>query len=992
MALDAKIFFEVIKKHDLVTDKQFQALQTAVQKESVSESDLEVLVAKKYLTRWQAARLKSGKHNFSVGEFRLLDFLGKDRYGEVYVVRPKGSRTQRRLRLVAKEVSEDAAKLESFLQRAKAFFQIKTEGLVRVLQVAQVGSRYIVVSQLPAGIPLAKHCEQPLEVDQVRSLVDAVASVTALLREAGVQHGTLDEHAIFWNEPAKWLVDLPSDIGFSPNGSRPIALAETSDESCLAKVAAGCLIGDFSQPPTSDHELAEGLYQLAAQRDVAVTDILKKLGSTEFLSPEDLVVSPDQVPPADGTIQIPDIADLADDQPEPADELASIDQRDDMFGDFDKIEVASEISATPPPSPQVPIIVEDSNQDSRSAVFRARPKSKKTRHKDQDGQAKDAESSEVSPASGKKILLYAAAGGGVGVVVLGLLIFFLTRGDGSNSNRQVAAKTPAVASDSESSQTSPNEDSDPGNEDSDSTPATGDQGNPEPKSSGAFKGIGAFNREQAMIQNPSTDEDDANPAGDEQVLDVADPAADETTSSADPASGTTSTGDETPGAGQVGNESEAQGEPINDQDLLGRAPADQTTNEPGATPGEAADSKDDPANKNDAAKGDSAKEEPAKEEPDEGPVLLIGKSKDKDKAGKAEAESAAFPDPFSQAPDFVDLTPPTKTDDVTAFQTLFPCRVPAGLTLNVTLHGGEHAAKSNVQFELKASTSEDSTWIVSAGAKAPLKPIARFKLDGSNFGFAWEPEAADFSNAIYLANCALRIQAAKYRHVLALRSPLVSEPLDFADSFSPKGDAMLNNLPDMDYVKVSLVNLPPEFPGFKYLDDKNVLTGRTDSLGMAFQKDNIDLARGVLSCRLRGSRMSIGAELNYVTPDKQLQKLVSLERFENDAGKFLAEADLMEARLAKLNEEYNKLPTPAQKGQFTKATGRNDLQEKVNVARDYKGHIQNSLEVLKKIAQHKVAYRIYYQAGEVEVDLATPDGKRYSAPSPPPAQAPAAPK
>ena len=89
MALESKIFFEIVKKHGLVSEKRFLALQKAVKKDKLSQTDLDTLVSRNYLTRWQVTRLVGGKYNFSVGEYTLLDFVGKDSFGEVYLVTPK---------------------------------------------------------------------------------------------------------------------------------------------------------------------------------------------------------------------------------------------------------------------------------------------------------------------------------------------------------------------------------------------------------------------------------------------------------------------------------------------------------------------------------------------------------------------------------------------------------------------------------------------------------------------------------------------------------------------------------------------------------------------------------------------------------------------------------------------------------------------------------------------------------------------------------------
>ena len=266
-----------------------------------------------------------------------------------------------------------------------------------------------------------------------------------------------------------------------------------------------------------------------------------------------------------------------------------------------------------------------------------------------------------------------------------------------------------------------------------------------------------------------------------------------------------------------------------------------------------------------------------------------------------------------------------------------------------------------------------------------MKPIGKFHFDGKDFGFSWESAAESLSNSIYLINCALRIQASEYKHVLALRPPSISTPIIFKGNTSPKGDAKLENLPNMESVKIVLVDIPATFPKFDYPKNKNFLEDKSDSLTLAFKKDNIDIIRGVVASKLRGSKMAVTINLAYITPDKQFQPLASLKKFEIAAKQVTDEFDQLDARVKLLNAEYAKLNSKEDKAAFTRVTNKNKLSEQLTVTRRYKDHVQNTLTALKAIDGSELNFRIFYQAGEIEVDLATPDGKKYAPPRPAPA-------
>ena len=56
------------------------------------------------------------------------------------------------------------------------------------------------------------------------------------------------------------------------------------------------------------------------------------------------------------------------------------------------------------------------------------------------------------------------------------------------------------------------------------------------------------------------------------------------------------------------------------------------------------------------------------------------------------------------------------------------------------------------------------------------------------------------------------------------------------------------------------------------------------------------------------------------------------------------------------------------------------METQVRAERPIKKHLLNANEFLKKMRTAKIGVRVYYQAGEIEVDLATPDGKPFSKP------------
>ena len=64
------------------------------------------------------------------------------------------------------------------------------------------------------------------------------------------------------------------------------------------------------------------------------------------------------------------------------------------------------------------------------------------------------------------------------------------------------------------------------------------------------------------------------------------------------------------------------------------------------------------------------------------------------------------------------------------------------------------------------------------------------------------------------------------------------------------------------------------------------------------------------------------------------------------------------------------------------------MEKQIKAAKQLKQHLANTSEVMKTFEGVKIGVRVFYQAGEHQVDLATPDGKKFFRPQPP--QQPAA--
>ncbi|MEC9093878.1 MAG: hypothetical protein VX438_14305 [Planctomycetota bacterium] len=948
--LELKTFFDVLEKNDLVTGERLLDLKKALKKETLLASDLEKLVSGNDLTQWQAQRLLNGKHNFLVGDYRLVDFLGKDEFGEVYLVDSQGKTSRNRLRLLSKEISADEKRLSIYLGRVKAFQAFNEPRMPKVIEIKEVGSRKIIVTECPTGQPLVeKLAGKRQNAKLVEKLVEKLARTVAGLESQGLTHGMINGHCIQLTDNQRVVLDLPGEIGFCKGPKNK----SKTDVGSLGWLACGLLSGDLDKPQIAGNSMADKFFELASLPEPKIQDLRSVLGlrsgkvsaATSAVSPE--ISVPKQKSSTDPSFPI-EIVTGEEPQSgasplEPAEVdhvqvpevktggLEPIEKPDGLFGDFDGIEVVSEIQS----AHRFPKMV-DTSAVTIKPVEKQGNKGKNS--KSQDGDP-DASNPEASGSKGGRKFLIASLCVVVGLIV-GASIYFLT-GESGSDPKQLASEI-KDAKHRELMDKVANE----------NKPQT------------------ASGQETALKPKELVEERMQEIEGSKKLGSEKEPSDHQ----------------EKPPKGDLGK--------ANPPDFPKSDPLENPNQEPKKevlipnesqqkVPGKPKDGKPKDGKPKDGKPKDGKPKDGKPKKTEDQAINLFEKKEGKNSKNSGGGATAKFANPFSKTPQFIALPTLKKGENDLGFQKLFSLAVPGNFPLSVTLHGGERATKAKMVFTLRASTSIDGTWHVNMVAKDSSKHVANFTFDGGDFGFTWQKEAGSLVNSIYLSNCAIEIKAAQYRHVIALREPVVSSRLNFSKSLNTTAEAKLDYLPNLESVRVVLIEIPKSLAKFEFPKNKPFLSGRADKSALQFKQDNVEHVRGVLTSKLRGSKFSISMETFYITPDKRPQKLTTFQKFEELAGSFDGKIQQAQANFKRLKDEYNKLPSPQAKANFTKVYGLKEIEEQIKLAPQFRMHLGKARAILKSIHQAKLGIRIYYQAGEVEVDLATPDGKQYSPPKPP---------
>ena len=479
MALETKTFFEIAQKNDLISEAKLEKLRTGIKKATLSEVDFDALVSKKVLTQWQAKRFLSGKENFKVGRYRLLDFLGKDEFGEVYLV--KGD-SKSYLRLVSKELCADPNRREEYLDRVNAFKKLDLSRFPKITDVSEIGDRLIVVSDVVNGASVAKRCNGKSQSEKlVKQVTAKIAQAIIAMESEKLRHGSITEHTVIINESQKVVVHLPKDLSFDFRNQKHVSGDGISDVKSITNLACGMLAGDFENPK-ADTKLFKQLVEVIENESDSKTSLRELqaiVGSKAAPAPkneeDDSVL--DSVPPIPNLDSVSVNSELPSVNAEGLENITA--PKEDMFGDLDDMSIESAIQVQP--QKIIPAIVESDASSTKVTAKKKKPKESAS------------DDNEPQPSS-QKTIVFAALGGAAAALSIGLVVYFVffkgAADDGNDGGSRVAKVASTSATDTSKSQPEKQ------NAESDSKDAKisdREKKKLETTSSGIFSKVGAFN-------------------------------------------------------------------------------------------------------------------------------------------------------------------------------------------------------------------------------------------------------------------------------------------------------------------------------------------------------------------------------------------------------------------------------------------------------------------------------------------------------------------
>ncbi|MFM7843982.1 MAG: protein kinase domain-containing protein, partial [Planctomycetota bacterium] len=219
---------DALQKTGLLADDALERAAQVVAAETEVRQAARQLIQEKILTHWQARQILAGVTNLRLGKYRLLDELGRNLLGRIYLAEHHQLARRAAVTLLSRQLSERPGAVRKFLDRAQAAAALNNPHLIQTLDVAQEANRFYVVFEFAEGRDLAERLREdgPPDVLVAIDWLQQAADGVAYLHERHIAHGNLRPELLLVDDHA--VVRL-LDLGVAKLSKQARAAAEATD-------------------------------------------------------------------------------------------------------------------------------------------------------------------------------------------------------------------------------------------------------------------------------------------------------------------------------------------------------------------------------------------------------------------------------------------------------------------------------------------------------------------------------------------------------------------------------------------------------------------------------------------------------------------------------------------------------------------------------------------------------------------------------------------
>ncbi len=779
----ANEFFKTLEKSRLVPAERLAQLRETAGDSDDGKTTAVRLVKEGVLSRWQAGALLAGNANLTIGKYHLLSQLGTGKSGRVFLGCHADMGRQVALKILPRRADASATNLQQFMEQARAVSALDHPNLIHTYDVDSEADQFYLVMEYFPGDDLQTLVEKegPLGCARAADIIRQAAEGLAHAAGKGMTHGDVRPNSIAVDSAGRVKV---LHLGLLELAGPSLRTLEESDPSS-ADYAAPEYRGGNATPLSDVYSLGCVLYfLLSGQPPFGDGAFAERRRQHQSLPPAVLTAKRAEVPADLARICQKMMAKTPANRVPSAQEVATLlsawlqknplpgQNRSDSPSDkkLRPAEPLANSAAAASPASEQALPSFNFGEKKKSKPSATPSQREETRSTTATPAATDTQPAEKKPLS-KGLLIGLGAGGGLALLaVVGVAAIFLL--GGNDDQGEEVAQAPAAQ-----------------------------QAAPEPEIVD-----GNVLEEETLegdLFSSSDPDEETNTSNDAEASEPSSAAAasdgDKATDAAEPV--------DAPNSQMNAADPSSAGETLAATDTSSTEPQPPAPSEEPSSP-----PPDQPTATTPPPTADTPPAAPAPAQP----------PAEKPKPKEPEKKKPA--DPFADLKKTA-LTLPSLGEGAEAAASLQPAALAvvhddpeAGCFLR--LAGGDVAHKGKEIFTLEPDDQgyRNRAWTIFVGlgdsGEINRAPIAKLALDEKdNLNFQWTPQASEQNAANYLRNCLLDITIGDKSKEIPLREPTVVEPLVVSlDKGGTREQFDLEWAPDPEQLQLEITSLEGPFP------------------------------------------------------------------------------------------------------------------------------------------------------------------------------------
>jgi serine/threonine protein kinase len=268
-------FVACLKASKVIAPKQLDEALAGIGSDDPRQIAIE-LVQGNLLTRWQAKYLVAGHSRLHVGNYRLLERLRRNEFGDRFLAVHEQLDRLVEIQILPKSLNDQHDLREKFLSSASVASQVDHPNLVHVYDIDQEGKRLYLVVEHAKGNLLSSYAPAEFSVLDIARLVDQLLRGLKAAHEKGIVHGLISPHNVIVTEAEE--VKIQNLVMASLENPNHAAATQAGDIQAIGNIGRE-LLNCLEAKNSGRAGLAAIIEKVASAEPVDVSQILDELAS-----------------------------------------------------------------------------------------------------------------------------------------------------------------------------------------------------------------------------------------------------------------------------------------------------------------------------------------------------------------------------------------------------------------------------------------------------------------------------------------------------------------------------------------------------------------------------------------------------------------------------------------------------------------------------------------------------------------------------------------